>query len=143
MDVEDLLDAFKTVFLADDGPGLAELYDTPYTHFRARQNFVHTDRSSFVADAQAIRGAYARLGLARMEYEIHNVQTFDPGLTLATVEWIYYTSDNTEIVRHDCTMGIRDHNGTLRFAFHIAHNEYVRRPAFISPADRGGSEDLI
>ena len=143
MEITRIFDTFRTAFLANAGDTIADLYDTPFVYFRARQNVVQPERAGFIADANAIREAYARLGLADMKYTILSEERFEAGLIIASVEWRYMTAQGDEIVRHECTCGLRPHGDHLRFAFHVSHNEYARRPAFVSSAGTVGPETHI
>lgn len=129
--VEKVLETFRAAFEAGRHDEWSVLYDTTVVLMRPHQTVMVDGPGEMLAIGRNVHESYAKLGLAIVELEIREVRGFDPGIVMADVTWRYATADGTELIKHDCTYGLRRRADGYRIGLHITHNEAVRRPVFL------------
>ncbi len=133
--VEKTLETFRSAFEAGRHGEWSELYDTSVVLMRPHQTLVCDGPTEMLAIGKNVHETYSKLGLARIEMDLRDVRSFEHGIVMADVRWRYQTMDREEIIRFDCTYGLRRRAGGYKISLHIPHNEAVRRPMFLETAD--------
>ena len=133
--VEQVLETFRAAFEAGEHDGWACLYDTPVVLMRPHQTVIVDGPDEMLKIGRNVHDSYAKLGLASVELTIREVRGFDPGIVMADVTWRYGTADGSELIRHDCTYGLRRRAQGYRIGLHITHNEAARRPMFLESSN--------